>query len=120
MSPSPATPEVVNEVSRDSGTGTETPGSGGKVRGRTSAVLPLSYICHPQSSYMFKADRFRPEPIPRDAVLQDVQPRLSETGSGSSSVVEEPGSETRLPPYTDRTELSQVSSLIVLGEAVVL
>ena len=69
---------------------------------------------------MFEADRFRPEPIPRDAVLQDVQPRLSEAGSGSSSVVEEHGSETRLPPYTDRTEPSQVSSLIVLGEAVVL
>ena len=83
-------------------------------------MLPLSYICRPQSNYIFEADRFRPEPIARDAVLQDVQPRLSEAGSVSSSVVDESGSETRLPPYTDRTELSQVSSLIVLGEAVVL
>ena len=114
--------KVVNAGSRGSDSGSKTPGSGSDIRGVTTTVLPLLYICSPQGAHWPEADpgRFCPESVPCDSTVQNDQSLVSETVSVSPSMAREPGPEGRLPPCTDKTESAQVSGSIVLGQAVLL
>ena len=49
-------PKVGYAISRCPSSGAETPGSGGDIRGGSTAVLPISHIRSPQSAHRLEAD----------------------------------------------------------------
>ena len=103
-------------------------GSGGNIRGRSTIVLPISYICSHQSAHRLEAYPrcLGPERVHRDSVVKDVQSCLPETGAVAISMVASLDLKDAYLYVLIRNkepslkEPSQVSSSIVLGQAVFL
>ena len=102
--PSAAVPKVGYAVFRCPSSSSETLGSGGNILGRSTTVLPISYIRSPQSAHRLEAYPrcLGAERVHRDSVVQDVQSCLTETGAVATSMIGEPGPEGCLPPCSDK------------------
>ena len=120
--PAPPVTESVSAEPRGSSSGPRSPESGGHLRGRHTAMLPLSHLCGSKGTNWLPFDSgcLGSQQVSRSSLVQDVESCDPEPCHGLSSLDGKSRPQGCLSSRPDQEQLTQVPGPDVLGKALLL